>query len=128
YCYRDTFNATPTHLFIHQTKLKDDEPLSGVVLNRVEQEYDLLLAKQKIKKELVDCQLKYREVCQLNGNLKAENAKLQQRLQTNEIDANSTEKALLQGELNETRQKLIESSQLSERLKTEILRERNEKE
>src|SRR5690606_31079732 len=44
YCYRDTFNATPTHLFVHNTKLGNDEQVASVALNRVEHEYDLLAA------------------------------------------------------------------------------------
>lgn len=128
YCYRNTFNATPTHLFIHKTKLNDDDHMALSALNRVEHEYDLLAANQRIKKDLVDCQMKYREICQLSSSLKSENERLQEQLQVNTAAADQTDIIRLQTELDQAKRKEASADQLIERLRDEIARERSEKE
>ena len=128
YCYRDTFNATPTHLFIHKTKLKNDESVALSALNRVEHEYDLLAANKKVKKDLLDCQLKYREICQQNSSLKLENEQLQEQVQLSQAALGQADSARLRAELDAVGQKLVDANQLIERLRDEVAWERREKE
>lgn len=128
YCYRDTFNATPTHLFIHKTKLEKDEQPELSVLNRVEHEYDLIANSKKLKKDLIDCQMKYREVCQINSSLKSENEQLQKQVQNSKAEVVQAGSMRLQTELDQTTQKLVETNQLVEVLRDEVARERREKE
>jgi len=128
YCYRDTFNATPTHLFIHKTALENGGQVALSALNRVEHEYDLLAANRKVKKDLIDCQMKYREICQLNSNLKSENERLQGQVQMSKAVSGQADSARLQDELHRVEQRLVAANQLIERLKDEVARERSEKE
>lgn len=128
YCYRNTFNATPTHLFIHKEKLKDDDHMTLSALNRVEHEYDLLAANQKMKKDLVECQAKYREICQLHKNLKADNERLQKQEQLHQTSFDQSSISQLQNELDQAKQKEVNANQIIERLRDEIARERSEKE
>ncbi len=126
YCYRNTFNATPTHLFIHKTKLKVDDHATLPALNRVEREYDLLAVNQKVKKDLVDCQMKYREICQLNNNLRSENERLQ--IQLTKVESSDADIVRMQSQLDQAQQKLTDTDQLIARLKAEVASERSEKE
>ncbi len=127
YCYRNTFNATPTHLFIHKTKLKNEAGVALSALHRVEHEYDLLAANKKVKKDLVDCQMKYREVCQLNSHLKSENEQLRQQEQANKADADQADIVKLQAEQDQAKQALAEANRQIDRLRDEVARERSEK-
>ncbi len=126
YCYRNTFNATPTHLFIHKTKLKVDDHATLPALNRVEREYDLLAVNHKVKKDLVDCQMKYREICQLNSNLKSENEQLQ--TQVSNVGSTHADIARMQAERDQAEHKLTDANQLIERLRAEVASERSERE
>lgn len=67
YEYLETFNATPTHLFLHQ------ESINGLDLQLRLQRVEVLYASREnatLSKQLVDCQNKYREITLANGTLR----------------------------------------------------------
>ncbi|AHG65825.1 FkbM family methyltransferase [Advenella mimigardefordensis] len=128
YVYRDTFNATPTHLFIHKTKLQDEGSIAKSSLSRVEYEYDLLTANKKIKKDLVDCQMKYRDISHLNSSLKLENERLQEQARLNAETPVSADDERLRIELDQAEKELADARLQIERLREDVFRERREKE
>ena len=77
YEYSETFNATPTHLFLHQESINELDLQSK--LQRVELLY-ALRENAALNEQLVDCQNKYREITLANGALRGDLSVLSQRL------------------------------------------------
>lgn len=69
YEYVETFNATPTHLFLNQESINEQE--LELRLKRVENLY-ISRDNAKLIKQLNECQEKYREVTQANSILRNE--------------------------------------------------------
>ncbi|MGW8629745.1 FkbM family methyltransferase, partial [Streptomyces albidoflavus] len=65
YKYQETFNATPTHLFIHSSDEKLDGTGQQEKLANVERLYSMNES-TRVNKELADCRRKYREATGLN--------------------------------------------------------------
>lgn len=129
YQYVDTFNATPTHLFIHQTKGNNEENVSNKTqLKLVEREYDLLAIANKYKKKLDDLQLAYAEVSRSNAELEEHVAALNDTLNNvrNTTSENSNTVQDLQLDTERLQKRVSQLTQENERITNELAMQREE--
>lgn len=129
YRYIDTFNATPTHLFIHHAKGNNEETVDYKTrLKLVEREYDLLAIANKYKKKLDDLQLTYAEVTRSNAELEEHVAALNDTLQNvhNTTSTNGNTVHDLQLETERLQNRLTQLTQENERITKELSMQREE--
>lgn len=61
YCYCATFNATPTHVFQHESCVSMSEDVPRLLVEKARQLYAFRAESSELRGKLQDCNLKYRE-------------------------------------------------------------------
>jgi len=75
YCYWDTFNATPTHLFIHSSQVSASQHIERLMAKAVRDDYRRAQEIKKLHESLNSANLKYRSASEQIASLKAELSK-----------------------------------------------------
>lgn len=126
YGYQNTFNATPTHLFTHNSHPRYNDQLEKIIIERVYAEYDLLDITRKLKIEVKEKQLAYDSLYQKHTNSSSDADRLRQELASTALSAGKIDQLNL--EVEDLHEKLANSTLQCESLKKELASERAEKE
>ena len=131
YSYWDTFNATPSHLFIHKSELSQQTISSRVLYKLAETEYALRSDVESLRKRLDDSNKKYRsaqaQITELKEKLDGANEKYRlssQQLQLAKEDVQESEKRQSKAEqrLEVIERKLAETRSAHAEERAELLR------
>jgi len=120
YLYQDSFNATPTHLFLHESNIENGTQLAEVVIKHLYHIYDLLEISKKLKAENAIGNM---------ASVNCENVRLGEQLESIKSSGLATDGIeQLKSDLNDTRERLKESTLACEKLNTDLVNERAERE
>lgn len=129
YAYQDSFNATPTHLFLHKSNPKYNTRSEAVATKQLYVQYDLLEAYQRVRQSLFEVQSKYQRLQEEQIDIKADTAQQQERIENKPAPLpDSTELSQLRIELERADLQLKESQRFLELSAAELLKEKTEKE
>ncbi|WP_210447116.1 FkbM family methyltransferase [Vibrio crassostreae] len=106
YSYWDTFNASPTHLFIPDRDISLDKKLNHVINKNLKDLYRSRHEVVELRKKLSNCNDKYRAVTKSSNKVKTELAVLKERHESVKFDEN----------------RLIEEKNQTQALEKELLR------
>ena len=135
YCYWETFNVTPTHLFLPNEQISLERRLSQIQFRAALVEYKESQKLSTIKSELDKARQKYRTITEqmatLKSNLEESNHKyLETKERIDELKGNLDESNKrvdeLKGNLDESNRKYREASQRIDSLKERLAAEREQ--
>ena len=106
YSYWDTFNASPTHLYISNKKITLDNKINHIINKNIRELYSVQKDLAQLRNQLHECNLKYREVTQNASEWKLELSVLQTKYDLIEVEEN----------------KLVEERKQNQILEKELLR------
>ncbi|PKF62535.1 hypothetical protein CW745_03665 [Psychromonas sp. psych-6C06] len=121
YSYWDTFNASPTHLYIANEKISLDDKINHIVTKNLRELYSAQMDATQLRKQLHECNLKYRNVTQSANERQIELSVLQEKYdavskQSNTIEQERAQNKSLEQELLKLNESLRNIEQEKEQL------------